>query len=363
MKTKLTIMLISLVIFEVAAQKKGENYFRICSENDVFQVRKDVKTDRYFTNGLRLEWLGDFGKKLPTYKLLISLKGGKELNGFSIGQEMYTPTSIIETKIQYKDRPYAGWLYMGHSLVSTDSEHSKKITSSIMLGVMGPLSFAQETQTFVHQIINSPKPLGWGNQIKNDIGINYYTKYETRLIKQLHRNFDLFQTVEGHAGTVTNFIGFGSTLRVGKFNDYFQNCTGLYEKDLILSEPRKMTNSQMYSKSSFIESKQIKIDSTTLIENASNQKTQYYFYITPTVRTVLDNSFLQGGWINSRTTPYRLTPDEIERFYINVEYGGVFSSELWGKKFQLTFVQAFRTAEFVNGKIQQWGKVDLLIGF
>jgi lipid A 3-O-deacylase len=363
MKTGLATVLLWLMFLETSAQRNKEGFFRICSENDLFQVRKEAATDRYFTNGLLLEWLGDFGKKLPTYKLLISLKGGKELNGISLGQEMYTPSSIVETKIQKDDRPYAGWLYVGHSLVSTDSERSKKITSSLMLGVMGPLSLAQETQTFVHKLIDSPKPLGWANQIKNDIGINYYTKYEARFIKQLHRNFDLFQAIEGHAGTVTNFIGLGSTLRVGKFNDYFQNASGLFDKNLVLSEARKSVNSQMYSKSSFIQSKQTKTDSTDLIENASNQKTQYYFFISPTLRTVLDNSFLQGGWLNSSTTPYRLSPDQIERFYFNVEYGGVFSSELWGRKFQITFVQAFRTAEFVNGKIQQWGKVDLLIGF
>ncbi len=362
MKTTLTVALLWLMFLDTSAQQKYESYFRICSENDLFQVRKEAATDRYFTNGLRLEWLGDFGRKLPSYKLLISLKGGKELNGICIGQEMYTPTYIEIAQIQKYDRPYAGWLYMGHTLVSVDSKRSKKMTSSLMLGVMGPLSLAQETQTFVHKLIDSPKPLGWANQIKNDIGINYYTKYEARFIRQLHKNFDLFQAIEGHAGTVTNFIGVGSTLRVGKFNDYFQNCTGLYDKNLILNETRKATNSQMYSKSSFIESKQIKTDSTTLIENASNQKAQYYFFITPTGRTVLDNSFLQGGWLNSGTTPYRLSPDQIERFYVNVEYGGVFSSEAWGRKFQLTFVQAFRTAEFVGEKIQQWGKVELLVG-
>jgi lipid A 3-O-deacylase len=349
-----------LVLTPATLMAQKPHYIRFLIENDVFQLRQADQTDRYFTNGAYIEFMNESLKKIPTSKFLISLNTPtQELYGLSIGQEMYTPTDIKIPYIIQGDRPYAGWLFVSHSLVSTDAAKSRKMTSSLQLGLMGPGSFAEETQTAVHRLIKSPKPMGWDNQIKSDIGINYYAKFETRMIPQLHKNFDVFQSVEGHVGTVTNFIGFGGTLRVGQFNDYFQNATGLYDKNVQIATERQKVNVELYQKDDFSKKIQSQVDLGDIITKASNRSFQCFFFITPAFRAVLDNSFLQGGWINSSKASYRLSPDKLERFYVNMDFGGVVS---YGK-FQVVFTQAFRTAEFKNAVPQQWGKLSLTQGF
>ena len=60
---------------------------------------------------------------------------------------MFTPRNIDIADIQYNDRPYAGALYGIHSLQSTDTGKKTRVSSEIRFGVIGPLSFAKETQT------------------------------------------------------------------------------------------------------------------------------------------------------------------------------------------------------------------------
>lgn len=340
-------------------------FVRLEFENDVLQLRNSDLRDGNFTNGVKLEMMGNFWKNLPTRYILLEFPKDAAsefdyLYSFSIGQEMYTPRAITVSTIQRLDRPYAGWLYLSSGLVTVDVKKARKLSSSVYLGVVGPASLSGPVQTQVHKWINSPHPEGWGNQIRNAIGVGYSVRYEVRPIPIIHRSVDLISLVEGQVGSVTNFFGAGGMLRIGQFNDYFQNAVGLYSEKAYIDRAR---NQKLFSQAQERQDEMEREGKEPLtripVQNLSNRPFQAYAFMRPIARVVLDNSFLQGGWQRKSVDPYTIPSEDITHFYVTVEYGGVLAY----KQIQLCYTQAFRTKEFQYGEQQQWGKISLLIGF
>ncbi len=232
---------------------------------------------------------------------------------------MFTPQDITLPDIQYNDRPYGGALYAIHSLQSIDTAKKVKITTELFLGVIGPISFAEESQTLVHQIIGSPKPEGWDNQVSNDIIINYNITIEKQLL-YLSKRILLVAMVETYSGTLYNAVGTGFMLRVGKFNNYFSgaNISGMSRKN----------------------------------------KFQLYVFMKPIARVVIGNALLEGGLINQITEGqegYTLNKDYIERLTVLYDVGLTFESP----KFSISVIQKMRTPEFKGSHSQEVGNITM----
>lgn len=150
-----------------------------------FQYENDLLagTDRYYTNGVRLSytsprlrdqirWAADALEWLYPFD-----PGADARLRVSIGQNMFTPGDIEVSELIPDDRPYAGWLYAGVALnveASRDlfgRQYDSLDTLEVELGVVGPASLAEETQKFVHDLIGSPDPKGWDNQLQNEPGV------------------------------------------------------------------------------------------------------------------------------------------------------------------------------------------------
>jgi hypothetical protein len=104
-----------------AQQSFAEHYdqgpvFSVIEENDLF-----ANTDRHYTQGIKLSFLQRDGD-LPAWA-----KGCSEMLpawgfdrrvvkfGYQIGQSIFTPSDISQSKPPKDDRPYAGWLYARRS--------------------------------------------------------------------------------------------------------------------------------------------------------------------------------------------------------------------------------------------------------
>lgn len=157
----------------------------LTEENDLF-----VKTDRHYTQGIRLAYLApdqffpfgptNFYSKLPPLGLEESV--GKF--GFSIGQNIYTPSDILSPAPQPSDRPYAGWLYVGAILQRRGVSLADLPTMEeldVELGMIGPWSLAKDAQIWVHQIRSFDIPRGWGFQLKNEPGLRIKYQRSIRL--------------------------------------------------------------------------------------------------------------------------------------------------------------------------------------
>ena len=314
---------------------RTDSFFRVESENDVYQLRSKDVTDRYYSNGLRLTLQSNYWARWPTRRFLLTLPhranhAYDRLYQVEIGQETYTPRSIVrpspELQNGHYDHPYAGYLYASWGVVSTDATTGHKLTSNLVLGVIGPLSAAAEGQKALHRLINDIQPVGWNRQIRNDIALSYSVRYERRLMGEPVRNIELIGLLDGNAGTLTNYAGAGLTLRFGRFNDYFQRANGLYDSRLA----RRRNGAA-----------------------GGQRPVQFYTFVQPMFRAVLDNSVLTGGWLNGDNEPYALPFRELRHGYAQFEYGGVVAY----RGFLFSFTTVVRNREYQSGERQQWGRI------
>jgi len=224
--TALSIFLVATALFlpgSLEGAEKGGT-FSIYFENDLF-----AHTDQYYTNGTKISWvspdLTDYAKsrKLPAwalplvYKLPFINDPGLQRNVvLSLGQNMYTPKDISRKDLVVGDRPYAGWTYCG---VAFQSKNERRLDSmEIQLGMIGPLSFAEQTQKFVHRLRGCQLPNGWDNQIKNEPGLAVVYERKWRLLRKplLGRfGFDTITHLGGALGNVYTYANTGMEARLG----------------------------------------------------------------------------------------------------------------------------------------------------
>ncbi len=311
-----------------SAQDKFKPQYLIVSEDNDFINLRGTGTDKFYTNGTRINlFYTKPAKRRFVTQLLMPLNASSDnLYGIGINQLMFTPTDITRTDIVKGERPYAGILFLSHSLSSSDFEHKQKLTTEIDLGVIGPSSFAKEVQIWVHGVINYQKPLGWGNQVKNDFLFNYKLQYEKLLLSPAE-NFELIGQIGADAGTLNNQITTGINFRMGRFNSYFSN----YEKP-----GRGSVNNEANKYKNF----------------------QFFFYVKPFFTAFMDNSLLQGGMFTGYNSVYTIPQDSLTHFYMQFEYDIVIGT----KRFGFSVNEKLRTAEFKNADNIQVGNFTFYIG-
>lgn len=162
----------------------------ITAENDIFG------SDRNYTNGFRAfgtfarpepgsaeeAELGDARRLAAEWSDALDLielapTPGTQLQrtvGVVFGQVIFTPENLSTARLIPDDRPYAGWLYGGlvHATTRLDDDPTRRDDDQAYvefdLGVIGPLSYAEQTQEFVHRLINDEIAQGWDNQLHNE---------------------------------------------------------------------------------------------------------------------------------------------------------------------------------------------------
>ena len=196
-------------------------------ENDKFGALSQKKqTDRNFTNGIRLNWISEeratpeWGKQLAGWIPFFPAAGTTRV-GYALGQNMYTPEDISKRELQPRDRPYSGWTYIGAAITSSNEigDHATLDTLEINLGMVGPQSYAAETQREYHRLINAPLPKGWDNQLKNEPGAVLFYERKWRNIARSPVlpgiEADFSPHAGGSIGNVFTYGGAGVVFRVG----------------------------------------------------------------------------------------------------------------------------------------------------
>lgn len=311
------IILIKLLLFGGLSYAKTEAQpysIQFSLDNDLFNLFGN-HTDRYFTNGLRIDYSYATNKfKFPS-NLLLKISDRQNLFGVGLAQYIFTPEHIDNYSIQPNDRPYSGALFFIHSLHSINKEKGVSVYSEIYLGVLGPLSLANEAQTWVHELIDSTIPRGWDSQIPNDIVLNYNIIIDKSLIRA-NTNTLVSGRIESYNGSLYNAIGAGFTLKIGKYGDFLS------------------------------------------IEDQSDKKVQLSFLIRPIARLVFYNALLQGGILSNYTkgnTFYQIEKDKIERmtFLYEIEFS------LKIQRYSLALKQKLHTSEFEGAYAQETGNITM----
>lgn len=219
------------------ADDKGT--FTVQLEND-----RIADTDRHYTHGTRLSWVSPgLEGRLPWARQLLDrlypFKPEKCPNpdadecfdprpkvqiGVALGQNIYTPEDIAERELLTDDRPYAGWLYGGLLLHTERDQRIRKRavrvldTLELNVGVVGPSSYAEETQQLVHRIIDVQRPNGWDNQLKNEPGVmlTLERKWRPAAAKTAGLEWDLIPHAGISLGNVSTALSTGARVRMGQ---------------------------------------------------------------------------------------------------------------------------------------------------
>lgn len=231
---RLALLLVAAPLACGAAERQEPGVLSFQVENDTF----GGGTDRHYTNGLRASYLAparrcekDTGCESGIMERLAGalplFDPGEELRrSYSLGQNMYTPGNLSETRLIPNDRPYAGWLYAGFGLVGKNSyparlgrKYNRIDNLELNLGVVGPLSGASFVHKRWHDWFNFTTPRGWANQLRNEPGIVLFYEriwqFMVRPDRDSDLELDLSPSLGAAAGNIYTHAAAGLRLRIG----------------------------------------------------------------------------------------------------------------------------------------------------
>jgi lipid A 3-O-deacylase len=219
-----TAVLLLLVVSPSAAEVgKTFDTFTVYWENDFV-----AGTDRDYTNGLKFTWstpykIDEIPAHWPRWSHgvinslpFVSDPDAQRALSVSLGQNIYTPYDITRSGVIADDRPYAGITYLAIGFHGIKGNH--RMNWEIDMGMIGPLSFAEKTQTSIHRIIGSQQAQGWSHQLHNELGLEVIGESQWRAIHGENTrgiNYDLISHLGGRIGNVQIYANTGAEARVG----------------------------------------------------------------------------------------------------------------------------------------------------
>jgi lipid A 3-O-deacylase len=228
----------SLPIDTAPTPDERRNIFTFQVENDFFNIVG--KSDRDYTNGVRIGWLSPALSDLPegwarmlTLPTVFGEAPASSVTrrvGVSIGQNLYTPQDTETAQPIFNDRPYAAWLYMSVALQSTYKridpatgapDPVRLDTLQLDFGLVGPAAGGAFVQNNFHRLINDGPANGWANQLHNEptLDLTFERRWRTGrgiLLDQPKLEYDLVPTVALAVGNVSTYASVGGLLRIGK---------------------------------------------------------------------------------------------------------------------------------------------------
>lgn len=151
------------------ALQDGDGTYAVTFENDWF-----ARTDRNYTNGLRLSWLSGTHEPAGIAAVLADFVTGEDENalmrrGWALGHQIYTPENVDAAMPLPEQQPYAGYLYGEYALVLEQSDTVDQF--ALQLGVIGPSAGGEQLQNGWHSALGGDEAQGWDNQIDDTPGL------------------------------------------------------------------------------------------------------------------------------------------------------------------------------------------------
>jgi hypothetical protein len=213
-------------------QARATEEIRLYAENDSKLNPFPTRTDRYYTNGLKLEWLQLDKRRERRFLPGIShadwcrllckanaLESAKVDSGYGFGQNMYTPEDILNPAPQPNDRPWAGHLYVSRiariSYFQNSLKAQRQDRFEVSLGIVGPAALAGETQIEFHRLIGADRPAGWDNQLRNEPILQLRYDTALRWPEENGGKVDLIPRVRANVGNAVTSLEAEITGRIG----------------------------------------------------------------------------------------------------------------------------------------------------
>lgn len=202
------------------------HWYQFTFENDAMSAIN--KSDDGYSNGIGFNWgrsdYDDFSSiGMPNWLRYISewtyINQGDSKQysiAYGISQSMYTPDELEESALIEDDRPYAGTL-LWHSKIRSYA-NNRANSLGLFLGVAGPASLAEQSQTIIHKMIGATTPEGWDNQINNELVFRIEGEHIERFYDYTFSDdfsFDASSYSEIGVGNLRSDIGTGLSMRIG----------------------------------------------------------------------------------------------------------------------------------------------------
>jgi lipid A 3-O-deacylase len=244
-----------------AQTNEPSKMIRLYEENDFFNL-SGHGTDRSYSNGTRIDFFYEKQTGRGLFHKLMPKAGdnSRNLYGWSLMQIMVTPNDISTTSYVPDDYPYAGALFVTHSLYSYNPKKKYSFQTELLAGIRGPASFAKQMQKAVHKLMDYQEPMGWDNQLRTQPLINLRIGVEKSLLP-INNFIELNAGAQLKVGSLMDLVTVYPMLRIGKMSPYFN---GYMDKFGSFTKDGKLV------------------------------KTQYYFVVKPSVSYVAYNAMLTG---------------------------------------------------------------------
>jgi lipid A 3-O-deacylase len=195
----------------------------ILEENDSLYFN----SDKHYTQGLRIsdllsETLSPGGLWDDAFKIVGSVApvfqpGGTRRTAIFLGQSIFTPKNLAIRPPDPHDRPYAGWLYAGASLLQETGSQMLE-NAELDLGIVGPGALGKQVQNDFHQFIGVPQAKGWSSQLQQEFGIvlSYERLWRLPLVGDNRFGVDIVPQLGASVGNIFTYGETGMLLRIGR---------------------------------------------------------------------------------------------------------------------------------------------------
>ncbi|MDO9511977.1 MAG: lipid A deacylase LpxR family protein [Bacteroidales bacterium] len=292
-------------------------WFGIKMDNDIFN-----NTDVHYTNGVRFEYTSPFWQKSPLAWLLHPYQGKSvSYYGASLMQTMYTPLFPTWEGIQWGDRPFASYLYIGQYKVTHDPSRQIKLSTEIDFGVIGKSALGSTIQSYLHGA--AKRPVGWNYQIKDDIVVNYTLQFEKGFLPADRHSLCMIGSLQ--AGTLFDNLSLGAKYQYSRYENF--QPADLPEGDKQQSLKKILTY------------------------------LGYHFYMQAETAAIGYDATLQGGMFN-KSSPYTISDADVKRLVLRANAGFGFSF----RRYYLGYTQYILSPEYKDQRWHKWGRVILIFG-
>ncbi|MCH2480531.1 MAG: lipid A deacylase LpxR family protein [Flavobacteriales bacterium] len=198
----------------------SQNTINLDVDNDLYFAK-----DFYYSSGIFL-----------TYSKFAKSKNEKALiNHFTIGQEIYTPSSqfFIKDEVYPRkyDYPYSGWLFFKYKNQRALTDTSS-LSLSGKLGITGSASLAKGMQNLYHRLALNLPDLLWNAQMPQEVHLNFLINYFKGF--NVEENVNLETKLFSEVGTYQIKTGLDVGIMIGLLDSFhfFDNIMNMKQNKL-----------------------------------------------------------------------------------------------------------------------------------
>lgn len=199
-------------------------------END--SLSQLANTDRHYTGGFRISRLsapGSIPAWLAPLEAIPSIftdqsEPASRRWSLTVQQTLFTPDRISDTALIVDDRPFAAWLSLGltvQSVRESPDGSGREDIIGVEFGMVGPSAQGEPIQNAIHDAIGASPANGWGNQLNDEAGLQFYfeRKWRSAHIHADHAKrfeIDAIPRMAFSLGNIMTDISVGGTVRFGQ---------------------------------------------------------------------------------------------------------------------------------------------------